>query len=200
MAIGKLIRENAALAVGILLPVIVVVFFLLATFVPRWLVDPPQYDFVFTQDSQYADDLPRWRHAVDVNASNRLRVRAFPTKENEYAWRPRVYVYEHATGEVREVRLPTPDLADDAEEGVVVTVAEFEGVFVDSRRAAPDGYEVLNRSGRQGELMGLFYRGNRDDLAIGKSGTVVAVDTGQERDRYYYNPQFVGWIIPSANE
>jgi hypothetical protein len=34
MAIGKLIRENTALAVGISLPVFVVVFFLLATYVP----------------------------------------------------------------------------------------------------------------------------------------------------------------------
>jgi len=33
---------HAALVAGISLPIVVVIFFLLATSIPRWLVDPPQ--------------------------------------------------------------------------------------------------------------------------------------------------------------
>lgn len=200
MAIGKLIRENAALAVGILLPVVVVFFFLLATYVPRWLVDPPQYDFLFTQQGQWSDDQPRWRHVVNVDADGHLQVRAIPTKENEYSWRPRLFRYEHASGDVREIRLPTPSNSDNGEDGAAVDVPEFSNTFIDSRKTAPDGYSVMDRSGRQGELMGLFYRGGRDDMAVSKNGAVVTVDSGPDRNRYYYNPQFVGWIVPPPQQ
>jgi hypothetical protein len=200
MAIGKLIRENAALAVGILLPVVVVFFFLLATYVPRWLVDPPQYDFLFTQQGQWSNDLPRWRHVVEADADGQLQVRAIPTKENDYSWRPRLFRYEHATGEAIEIRLPVPSNLNVGENGVAVEMPKFGNSFIDSRKTAPDGYSVMDRSGRQGGLMGLFYRGGRDDLAISKNGAVVAVDAGSDRDRYYYNPQFLGWIIPPSEQ
>ena len=42
MKIKDFARHNAALVAGISLPIVVVIFFLLATSIPRWLVDPPQ--------------------------------------------------------------------------------------------------------------------------------------------------------------
>lgn len=195
MAIGKLLRENAALAVGISLPVLVVFFFLLATYVPLWLVEPPQYDLLFTQDGRNSNDRLHWRYEIDLDGGDQLRVRAFPTEPDTYTWRPRLYRYEHESGEVREIRLPVPESSEVGEDGILVEVTEFADVIIDPRNIAPDGYELMDRSGRQGELMGLFYRGNRDDLAISKSGAVVAVHFGQERDRRYYNSQFLGWVI-----
>ena len=199
MAIGKLLRENAALAVGISLPVLVVFFFLLATYVPRWLVDAPQYDFLFTQDGRYSNEHPRWRYVVDLDASSQLRVQAFPTEPDEYAWRPQLFLYEHETSGVREISLPVPESSDLGEDGVLVEIPEFSDSIIDSHQVAPDGYELVDRGGRHGNLMSLFYRGNRDDLAISKNGAVVAVGFGQEPNRYYYNPRFVGWVIPPSD-
>ena len=53
MSIAKSFRNNAALVAGILLPVVVVVLFLLSRWVPRMLVDPPLYDFVYVVEGKY---------------------------------------------------------------------------------------------------------------------------------------------------
>ena len=42
---GRFLRENAFLAAAVCLPLLVVVFFVLASIIPRWLVAPPAYDY-----------------------------------------------------------------------------------------------------------------------------------------------------------
>ena len=193
MAIKKLLRENAALVIGILLPVVVVVFFLLATYIPRLLVDPPQYDFLFAQDNSYSNQQSRWRHEIDIDAQGRLRVRAFLTEPDKYAPRARLFLYEHLSGNVREISLPSPETAEDTEAGVVVEVPEFSTQPIDSRRIAPDGYEIIEPRRGGGSLLGLFYRGNRRGLAIGKNGAVLAIPSGN--DSTWYGTRFLGWIV-----
>ncbi len=198
MAIGKLFRENAALVIGILLPVAVVVFFLVATYIPRLLVDPPQYDFLFAQDYSYSNQQSRWRYEIDIDAQGKLRVRAFLTEPNKYAPRARLFLYEHLSGNVREISLPLPETAEDAEAGVVVEVPEFSNQVIDSRRVAPDGYELVEHGRGGGDLLGLFYRGSRRGLAIGKNGAVVAV--ASRNDFNWYGARFLGWIVTPPDQ
>ena len=200
MAIGKLFRENVALVVGILLPVAVVVFFLLATYIPRLLVDPPRYDFLFAQDDSSFNQRSRWRYEIDIDAQGKLRVWAFLTEpkvsrglSRGYAPRTRLFLYEHLSGNVREISLPSPGTAEDAEAGVVVEVPEFSNQVIDSRRVAPDGYQLIEPRRGSGGLMNLFYRGSRRGLAIGKNGAVVAVPSAN--DFNWYAVRFLGWIV-----
>ncbi len=199
MAIGKLLRENAALAVGISLPVLVVFFFLLATYVPRWLVDPPQYDFLFTQNHSHRDDKARWRYRVDLEGSGELQIRATPVEADVYAGQSRLFLYQHESDDVREIRLSVPEDSVIGEDDVLVEIPEFSDTIIDSHQVAPDGYELIDQSGRQGQLVGLFYRGNRDDLAIGKNGAVVAVRFRQGRTLRRYDSHFLGWVIPPSD-
>ena len=202
MAIGKLLRENATLAVGIVLPILVVVFFLLATYIPRLLVDPPQHDFLFVQDNDYRAQPSRWRHEIDLDSQRKLRVRAFltePDARNYY--RPRLFLYEHLEGNVREVSLPSPEMAETtegAEAGIFLEVPEFNNQVIDSRRVAPDGYELIEPRSSSGNFLGLFYRGNRRGLAIGKNGAVVAVPSGNGVS--YYGARFLGWIVTPPDQ
>ena len=102
-------------------------------------------------------------------------------------------MYEHGSGNVREISLPLPETTEAAEAGVVVEIAEFSDKVIDSRRVAPDGYELVE-PGRGGSgLLGLFYRGRRRGLAIGKSGAVVAVPSGNGFNPY--GARFLGWIV-----
>jgi hypothetical protein len=205
MAIGKLLRENATLAVGIVLPILVVVFFLLATYIPRLLVDPPQHDFLFVQDNDYRAQPSRWRHEIDLDSQRKLRVRAFLTEpDTRNYYRPRLFLYEHLDGNVREISLPSPEMAEMAETtegaktGVVLEVPEFSDQIIDSRRVAPDGYELVEPRRRGGDFLGLFYRGGRRGLAIGKNGAVVAVPSGN--DVSYYGARFLGWIVTPPDQ
>ena len=197
MAIGKLIRENAVLVIGILLPVAVVVLFVLATYIPRLLVDPPQYDFLFAQDYSYPNPQSRWHYQIDVNSERKLRVRVFETDPKTYAPRTRLFLYEHLSGNVREISLPSlPETVENAKAGVVLEVAEFSDQVIDSRRVAPDGYELVERSAGGGGLTGLFFRRRyRRGLAISKNGAVVEVPPFT--DLNWYNSRFLGWIVTS---
>src|SRR4249920_2312039 len=53
------LRDNLFLAAAVLLPVVVLSFFLLASAVPRWMVAPPAYDLVFRVSPQFNDGRPR---------------------------------------------------------------------------------------------------------------------------------------------
>ncbi len=198
MALKKLVRENAALVVGILLPAVVVVFFLLATYIPRLLVDPPQYDFLFTEDHSYVSQSSRWRYEIDVDPQGKLRVRAFAVEADRYTPRTRLFLYEHASDSVREISLPWPETAEDAEAGVVVEVPEFRDEVIDPRHVAPDGYELIEPRRGGGDFLGLFYRGDRRGLAIGKNGARVNVPSGT--DSYSYGARFLGWVVTRRDQ
>ncbi len=202
MAIGKLLRENATLAVGIVLPILVVVFFLLATYIPRLLVDPPQYDFLFVQANDYRAQPSRWRYEIDIDSQRKLRVRAFLTEpDTRNYYRPRLFLYEHLDGNVREISLPSPEMAETtpgAEAGIVLEILEFSDQVIDSRQVAPDGYELVKPRSSSGNFLGLFYRGSRRGLAIGKNGAVVAVPFGD--DVNYYGARLLGWIVTPPHQ
>ena len=201
MPIGKLIRENAVLVIGIVLPVAVVVLFVLATYIPRLLVDPPQYDFLFAQDYGYSPPHSRWRFAIDIDSGRKLRVRAFLNEPGQYAPRARLFRYEHLSGNVREISLPSPGTAEDTggtKAGVLVEVPEFSNQVIDSHRIAPDGYELVEQRRGRGFLLGLFYRGGRHGLAIGKNGAVVPVPSGD--DVNWYGARFLGWVVTPPDQ
>ena len=107
-------------------------------------------------------------------------------------------MYEHLSGNVREISLAAPETAEDAEAGVVVEVPEFSNQVIDSRRVAPDGYELVEPRRGSGGLMGLFYRGSRRGLAIGKNGAVVAVPSAN--DFNWYGVRFLGWIVTPPDQ
>ena len=197
MAIGKLLRENATLAVGIVLPILVVVFFLLATYIPRLLVDPPQYDFLFVQANDYRDQPSRWRYEIDIDSQRKLRVRAFLTKAGTY-YRPRLFLFEHLSANVQEIGLPIPEATENAEDGVVLEVPQFANQVIDPHQIAPDGYELIEPRSRGGGFSSLFYRGGRSSMAIGKSGAVVAVPVGT--DIGYQAYRFLGWIVTPPDQ
>lgn len=200
MAIGKLLRENIALVVGALLPIVVVVFFLLATYIPRYLVDPPQHDFLFVEKhtEYHTEEHPRVSCEIEIDSERRLSVRAFTTKPRSWTSRPRLFLYEHASGQVREIRLSLPRAIENSEAGVAVDVPEFADQVIDSRRIAPDGYEVLDPRRSRGFLVGLFYRSGQRNLAIGKNGAVVAVPSGGASR--WPDVRFLGWVVTPPDE
>jgi hypothetical protein len=47
MPAAKFVRDNAVLLVGLILPVLMMLGFLVASGLPEHLADPPKYDLVF---------------------------------------------------------------------------------------------------------------------------------------------------------
>ena len=198
MKIKKFARQNAALVAGISLPIVVVIFFLLATSIPRWLVDPPQYDFLFVRNHAYPTARSQLRHEIDVDENHHLRVRAFLKSKNQYVPSVGLFLFEHQTRDVREISLPIAEIEEADETGVVVEVAALKDWFIDTHRIAPDGYEVIDPGSNRYGLLGLFSGRSRRSLSYGKSGAVFPLPPSL--DRGAYGPRFLGWIITPPNE
>ena len=189
----KQIRQNPMIAAGILLPLIIVAFFLLATAIPRWLVAAPEYDFVFTvpETNPNRRDVELMIDVVD----NRLRARLF--KKNDYhRGHARLYVFDHETQDVREISINIPGDVEPLEDGAEIDVPEFANRSISTSREAPDGYELLGPGYRRGGnlMMGLFGGHRRYQLSIHKSGAVVEIPSIGDHRNYYYSATFLGWV------
>jgi len=207
MALGKLLRENIVLVIGVSMPIVVVVLFLAATYVPRLFVDPPQYDFLFAK-SAYSPDSTRWRYEVDVDVERRLRIQAALNDSKRPSNSKRLFLYEHSSDNVREIRIPTPappataEADEEAEVRVLVEIPELSDSIIDSRRVAPDGYEFAKPRRTGGALFGLFYRQHGAEITISRNGAVIEVNSGEDDNLYFYsdNITFLGWLLPPSEE
>jgi hypothetical protein len=197
MGIAKSLRENAALAAGILLPALIVILFLLSSWIPKLLVEPPQYDFLYVQDAGYYGSPSPWRHQVTLDPQGHLLVKAFTAKPDAYTPGDRLYLFEHEDGNVREIALPAPESTEGAENGIVVEVPEFLNTVIDPSRISPDGYSLVDNTRSSRGPLGLFYSGNSRPLAISKNGAVFEAARDNAMAMGWYGARLIGWVVPA---
>jgi len=187
----KRLRENPMIAASILLPLVIVVFFLLATAIPKWLVDPPAHSFLFiVPDHSYST--PEIDVRYDV-IDSRLRVRVFKT-DVSYRNTPRLYLFDSDKQVTREITIDLPVNKDSFEDGDEIVVSEFGGRRISTERTAPDGYEVYGPGYRNDNLITALFGGNRRrNFSVVKSGAVFEIPH-PGYNSYYYNVTFLGWL------
>jgi hypothetical protein len=187
------LRENAFLAAAIALPIAVVMLFLVATALPRWLVAAPQHDLLIRAHGSY--DQTRPRISVEfVVRNNRVEaiVRGLPNET--YGQVPRLYLVEHDTRNVREVPYDVPMTLGPNDQPVTISI-DLKGRKVIADSKSPDGYELRTQSsgstGIAGDLFGM--RSYRDDAALVKSGRVeeISLPVGTSS----YSIAAVGWVL-----
>ena len=189
------VRQNAFVIAAAALPVAVVVFFVLASMIPRWTVPPPAYDLVLRTEGGYDPAAPRV--AVDYNVRDgRVEATARPLPANVNLAPAKLFVFEHATMNVREIAVDLPDLSEGDPPRTFV-VDQFEGRRADAGTTAPDGYvlEVRSRSG-PGLIGEVFGMGRYDRAAsLLNRGRVVPIRLPADQP-YLYSLQAVGWLVP----
>lgn len=196
MTMLQRLRENPMIAASIALPLLVVVFFLLASALPKWLVEPPGYSFLFT-----VPDHTQRSPAIDVRfdvVDGRLRVRVY-NAEDYYRSTPRLYLFDHETLAAREIHFDLPANVDSFEDGDEIDVPGFGDSRILTERTAPDGYEIRGSDYRGDNLVTALFGGHgHRSLSVHKSGAVFDIPN-PEINNYYYNVNFLGWLA-NANE
>ncbi|HEY7170765.1 MAG TPA: hypothetical protein VH417_07955 [Vicinamibacterales bacterium] len=198
---GRFLRENAFLTAAVCLPLIVVVFFVLASVIPRWLVPPPAYDLLIRANDVYTQSNSR----VSVDFAVRdgsVEVIVKPLPAGLYNARSRLFLFEHATMNVSEVSVEMPEHAEDLTEHdppLTRRVAALAGRRVVDQLRAPDGYQLENRGSRGagivGELFGMSRYGA--ETALVNKGRVIPIRLPLAVQEIYYAPvSFVGWVEP----
>ncbi len=193
----KFFKENLVLVLGVSLPILLIIFFAIATAIPKHLVDDPKYDFLFV--SNYYNNGSNSRLQFDV-IDGKLKITHYRPKKNRLLSIPKLYRYNVQDGSVQEisVNLPTSYASEnDDDKGKEFIIDELKNLKLNTKSIAPDGYkfEASYRYNR-GLLGGMFfYGGSRSGVAISKNARVVKVN--RQMGGYYnsHYTKFLGWVV-----
>jgi len=189
---NTLLKKNFALVMGITLPIIIVVFFLLASALPRFFVAAPTHDFLFTdQEYEYDEqDNPEVKFTIK---NERLHA---TVRKDKNRWHSRLYRYEHESKTIREIEVV---IHDDMRNDEVITIPETTQLKISLDNTSPDGYEFAVDRRRGGGLIGeLFYSPRRDNIVLSKNGNRVSIPT--PNNAYSNYAKLLGWVIEQEKD
>ncbi len=200
MPAAKFLRDNAVLVVGLTLPVVLMLGFLVAASLPESVSDPPKYDLVFSVPD-YQGGGPTVPLSVRLFVKDGV-LKAQYTKlgsaQGGYAspgWR-KLYLYDAASRRVRQLEFGFPPDLDAIEGTREDTVAATARLRLDTTLTSPDGYELSYGDGSRGGLLGaiFFSAGRSNEPRLRKGGTSVALGTSGQSPFTYGTAEFVGWV------
>ncbi|MDX1974498.1 MAG: hypothetical protein SFT92_02355 [Rickettsiales bacterium] len=186
----RLLKENPALAAGIGLPLLLMVFFAIASTLPGMLVEPPKYGLLFTQNKYEAASDQDIRVTVE-NKKVKVLTRFWDDK-NYNRQRPRLYYFDPKTNNTREITIPV-DLNNKDIQWKPVELPEIQNWVVDVSTTAPDGYS-FSKDGSVDSGSFLFSARSDRSVTIYKDGNMVKIPTLSNRRYDYYNVEFLGWV------
>jgi hypothetical protein len=201
-------KENFVLIVGLTLPVLLMIGFMVASSLPQKMADPPKYDLVFstTDYRNNSGGIPVTVQLVVKDGVLKAQyTRVVPPPAGYYSnnWK-KLYVYEAKTQKVRELPFGLPEDMDKIVGMREETVDATKDMKLDTTLTSPDGYELSsNRYGHHGLVNGIFWGwdGSSNETRIRKGSSSVPLSTGDSRTSFYYGSvEFVGWVTGTNGE
>lgn len=188
---GRFVRDNAFLVAAVLLPVVVIAFFLLATAIPRWTVPPPGYDLIVKSYKPYSGDY-RLKVSYDLDVRNgHLLLTVRPLATEQYQNKPVLFLIDHKTQDARELPLTLRDTPPEAPETTVLD--PVPGRLLLDGAKAPDGYTLESRPYHSGGLLGDLFgmHSYQAGMVLLNRGRLIPVALPEPFDSQVY---FVAWV------
>lgn len=191
----KFIKDNFVLVVGLALPILLIVFFFIATVIPKSMATPPQYEMIFTTVDY------RHQNTADYSVDYLIKDKHIMVKAK---WRDdkhrsynseKLMAYNGKTNTVREIEVDVDAIGLNATYNAII-LDITKHLKINTKRMAPDGYHFEHtRYGSGGLLGGLFggSRHNRDHRL--KKGVVAYAIPDNEANYYYRQVKFLGWVV-----
>ena len=185
------LKENLVLAIGLTLPLLLIVLFFLATVLPKSMSTPPQYEMLFTVNKYDYQNKPDYSFDFKVK-NNQLMVK--PKKiddKNNCCNSAKLMAYDGKTETVREIAVDSSKFADGAE----ILLEETKTMTIDTNTTSPDGYALDASNYNGGGLLGGLFGGYRNSGYRVKKGA-IGYKVPTDQPSYYYNQlQFIGWVV-----
>lgn len=201
----RFIKENFVLVVGLVLPVLLMIAFMILATLPQKLSDPPRYDLVFstTDFSSAGSNLPVSVNFVVRDGKLMAQYVAHDSPGSHgQLWR-NLYLYEAGTGKVRQLTFGYPQDMESITGMREDLVQATQGLTLDTTLAAPDGYQLSYEGySRSGLFNDLFWGGGySNEPRLRKHGSSVRLapddSNTQFRTQFQYGDvQFIGWVTP----
>ncbi|HEY5600980.1 MAG TPA: hypothetical protein VIK81_02715 [Patescibacteria group bacterium] len=162
------LKEKLPLIVGIVLPLLLILYVAVTAYLPSLFVKP-KYNFVYASDSYYDFDIS----VIDGRVNIQPRYTDYANRT--YAPKqPTLFLYDVTSDKSKQLSLP-----------------QAQGHILDSSNKSPDGFTVGRQDSDSYSYFPFFFGGsyNRGTYLMGK---------GLNRkitDQNYYNFKFIGWIV-----
>lgn len=181
------LKKNPALYIGLALPLLMLLFFAGVPFISSLVVEPPQYNFIYSVKSYQTEGTVRFVDGkLELDAYNR---------DSDPHEPPSVYLIDVHSKKYKKL--------DVNEEGTLIPPHQhrtfvLKGVLLknlDTSTVSPDGYQYVLNNNDNIDLFSPFFRGSKmDSLFISKSGRIEKFQIPTD---VYWNMKFEGWVIPA---
>ena len=200
MADKNFFKDNFVLVVGLALPVVLMIGFMIAASVPKTLSNPPKYDVVFwASDYQYNKSLPVTVNLVVKDGT--LKAQYTKVADPKYPNNSWVKLYRFSVKDqtVEELSFGYPDDMDSITGTREDTVEATKNLKLNTKQPSPDGFEFTYENYRHGGLVNevLFgFGGSRGDLRLRNGPNSVIIKSPNNTTSFSsYNAQFLGWVV-----
>jgi hypothetical protein len=199
----KFLKDNFVLVVGLTLPILLMVGFIVFSTLPRSLSDPPQHDLIFaTPDySGSSNNLPVGVMLIVKDGVLKAQyTRLTQAPGGGYygggGWK-KLYRYQAGPQTVRELTFGIPQDVASIEQMREDTVDATRDLTLDTTLRARDGYELENDVNRgRGLLTDIFWSSSSSEPRLRKGASSVRLRTGDGRTSFYAgNVEFIGWVV-----
>ena len=195
MPLGKFVKDNLVLVIGVTLPLLLMAGFLAVSALPGSFTDPPKYDLLFSTTDYPPTPVPV---GVRVLVRDGVLVAQYTKPagqvSNVGAWK-KLFVYEASTRRVRQLAFGFPtDMAaiDSTREEPVASAA---GLRLDSTLQSPDGYELAFGDRRGGGLLLELFGGSRSyEPRLRKGSRSIPLPPVAGESFAYGGVEFIGWV------
>lgn len=169
-------KENLPLVIGLLIPLLMIVFVMISVYVPA-LLTQPKYNFVYGAGGDY---YVLESYAVQNGTLIKKEVKYPPKHIEPPVIEPKLYVYDVVNNTVKEISFD-----------------EAQKLNLSSARMSPDGFEISSGS-EDYSIFSLFF--SRGDYYGAKyirgHGISKRLNMFREdRSWSYINFRFIGWVV-----
>lgn len=191
-------KDNFVLIIGLALPVVLMVAFMIVASMPQKMGAPPKYDLIFwTSDYSYNKQRP-----VNVSLTVQdgvLKAQYTKVADPKYPnsqW-IKLYRFEAKTQTVRQLEFGDPYDMDKIDPSREDTVEATKGLKLDTTLKSPDGFELTAENYRRYGLVNEIFGSWRNDynMKLRNGLTAVPLKTGNASETFYTGTtNFVGWV------
>lgn len=200
MSLGTVIKENRVFVAGVTLPLILILLFTLAKYIP--LTDPPQYKAVFWTKSWSQKGSLSFTvtndHALHVTyTKNKDFVANTNTNYNGGDVTADIFVFDPVTKTTTKetiIKLSDDDTNNDTKN---IELPKLSTLKISANVVSPDGYSFEPSNYRNSSLLTEVFSGRRYyGPSLSKNEQRIRLTDPQ--GSYLNNAEFIGWIIEDA--
>jgi hypothetical protein len=189
------LKENLVLAIGLTLPLLLIVLFFVASVLPKSMGVPPQYEMLFSTTKYEYQKSPNYVIDFKVQDERLMMMAKKLDTNNNNGTSTKLMAYDGKTETVREITFDIDKTGAAASNGEII-LDETKAMKIDSSAVSPDGYSLEGPNYNGGGLLGgLFGGGYSNNTYRVKKGAVGYKMPNMQPDYYYSNVHFLGWVI-----